>query len=316
MLLLEWLPLYVSRQLDLEKTTIGTYEVAVNKFDRWKVDRDRSPCRTEDLSVPLVSDWLSHLTSEEKLKPKTVNSYRSSVNAVWSGAMKAGLSNEANNRLVPSCRVPHKIPIAWTLDELRLLVEAAKAKKGRRKNRWNTLRRDFWLGLYLFLYDTGARFGAALALECQHVNIRRNVVTLQAESSKTKTDQLVSISDETAEILERLIADGHELVFPNGVNRQELYDEHKRTLQSVGLPFDRYHMFHCIRKTTATQLSIASSIEEASKTLGHTSTRITKRTYVDSRQLPFVRASQLLPRPTDDPDDDGARNIIKFPAVG
>jgi integrase len=316
MLLSEWFPLYVERQLDLEPKTVKTYKIAVNKFDAWRRNRDNAPVLTQDLSVPLVSDWLSYLTNEELLKPRTVNSYRSSINAIWSGAMKASQAPEANNRLVPSRRVPRKIPIAWSLDDMRKLLEAAKAKKGRRKNVWNTLRRDFWHGLYLFLYDTGARFGAALSLQCQHVDLKKRVVILQAENSKTKSDQLVSISEETAEVLGRLIADGFDLVFPNGANRQALYEEHKRTLQSVGLPFDRYHMFHCIRKTTATQLAIASSIEDASRALGHSSSRLTQRTYIDARQLPMIHASKMLPRPCDDPDDDGGRNVIKFPRVG
>lgn len=315
MRLKDWLSLYVARKLDLEPTTIGSYQVAVAKFAAWFFDRSGREIDTADLSVNLVSDWLAELASVERLKPRTINSYRSSINAVWGGAIKAGESPVTDTRLVPSCRVPRQIPIAWSLDDLGILLEAARNKRGRRRNQWNTLRRDFWLGLYLFLYDTGARFGAALDVRSEDVDVKRKRVLLRAESSKTKVDHLVCVSDETAETLARLIADGHELVWPNGVNRQQLYDEHKRTLQQCGLPFDRYHMFHCFRKTTATQLAIASSIEDASKALGHSSVAITSRVYVDSRQLPTVSAAALLPRPGGGPDDDEPR-VIKFSRIG
>ena len=311
MLLHDWFPVYVARRLDLEPTTVRTYRAAVDKYRRWKIETLGKDALTEEMTVNEVADWLSHLAKVENLKPRSVNSYRSSINAVWSGAIRAGESPPSDNRLVPSCRVNKTIPIAWSLDDLKKLLNAAKAKKGRRKNEWNTLRRDFWYGLYLFLYDTGARFGAALALECENVDLRKKLVLLKAENSKTKTDHLASISDETAEVMKRLIDDGHKYVWPNGSNRQELYDQHKRTLQSIGLPSDRDHMFHCFRKTTATQLAINSSDEAASKALGHSSVALTKRTYIDRRQLPIQRASQMLPRPTD-PDDGGERHIIKF----
>jgi integrase len=316
MLLTDWLPIYVSRKLDLEPTTVGTYQAAVNKFSRWKQEKFSSPLDTKEITVDLVSDWLVELSEVEKLKPRSINSYRSSINAVWTGAMRSRESPAADSRLVPSCRIPKTIPLAWSLEELTMLVEAAKKKRGRRRNAWKTLRRDFWAGLYLFLYDTGARFGAAIDLNVCDVDIRRKRVLLRAESSKTKTDHLCSISEETSEILKSLIADGYERVWPNGVNRQQLYEEHKRTLQSLGLPFDRYHMFHCFRKTTATQLAIVSSEEDASKALGHSSVSLTRRTYIDARQLPTSHLSSLLPRPGDDPDDDGERSVIKFSKSG
>ncbi len=268
MLLTDWFPIYVARRINLRPKTIGIYKIAIGKFDRWHLEKHGTPADTKLLCVSLVADWLSDLSNKEKLKPRSVNSYRSSINAIWTGAMIAGESPESNGRLVPSARVSRTIPIAWTLDDLAKLLEAAKTKRGRRKNRWGTIRRDFWVGMYLFLYDTGARFGAALSVQAVDVNIRKRTVLLRAENDKTDADQLVSISDETADVLQRLIDDGHELVWPNGVNRQQLYDEHKRTLQSIGLPFDRYHMFHCFRKTTATQLTIAKSAEEASAALG------------------------------------------------
>lgn len=315
MKLKEFLPVYVSRRLDLKPSTVQTYSIAVSKIDEWKRSSKGGPIHTEDLSINLVSDWLSNLARVEKLKPRSVNSYRSSICAIWSGAMRAGLAPVTDNRIVPSCRVPRQIPIAWTMDQLKLLIEAARSKKGRRKNEWKSRRSDFWTGLYLFLYDTGSRFGAALSLECRDVDLRSRRALLASDNSKTRTDHMVSFSDDTAEFLSRLIDDGHKLVWPNGKNRQELYEEHKRTLISIGLPFDRYHMFHIFRKTCATQLAIASSVEDASKALGHSSTNITSRVYVDSRQLPFVSVSNALPRPIE-PDEDRQTNIVPFSRLG
>jgi integrase len=64
-------------------------------------------------------------------------------------------------------------------------------------------------------------------------------------------------------------------------------------------------MFHCLRRTCATQLTIASSIEHASKVLHHSSVAMTRRSYVDASQLAHVDATAFLPSPfADDPVDD------------
>lgn len=315
MLLNEWLAVYCDRRRTLRPSTVAVYRSHIGSLCGWYLATRGASLKTSDLSLDVVEDFLAAMRTGENWAPRTQNTCRSSINAVWNGAIRARLAPETNNRLVASSAVPQRMPIAWSIDDLKRLVEFAGALRGRRKNRFATRRREFWQSLYLFLYETACRFSAALLVRPGDIDFARNVVKLRAENSKTGTDHLVSISKNTAGILKTMIADhcergafgdGPELVWPSGAHgKTELYRQHKEFLRRCGLTCDRYHMFHCFRRTTATQLTIASGIEQASKVLNHSSVAMTRRSYVDASQLDHVDATALLPSPfADDPVDE------------
>jgi integrase len=314
-LLKKWLAVYCDRRRTLRPSTVAVYRSHIGSLCRWYLATRGVSLETSGLSLDVVEDFLATMRTTENWAPRTQNTCRSSINAVWNGAIRARLAAETNNRLVASSAVPQRMPIAWSIDDLKRLVEFAGALRGRRKNQFATRRREFWQSLYLFLYETASRFSAALLLRPGDIDFARNVVKLRAENSKTGADHLVSISKKTAALLQTMIADHRErgvfgvapeLVWPSGAHgKNELYRQHKEFLRRCGLTCDRYHMFHCFRRTTATQLTIASGIEQASKVLNHSSVAMTRRSYVDASQLAHVDATAFLPSPfPDDPVDD------------
>jgi len=314
-LLNEWLTVYCERRRTLRPSTVAVYRSHIGSLCRWHLTTRGASLETWGLSLDVVEDFLASMRTAENWAPRTQNTCRSSINAVWNGAIRARLAAETNNRLVASSAVAQRIPIAWSIDDLKRLVEFSGALRGRRKNQFATRRREFWQSLYLFLYETASRFSAALLVRPGDIDFARNTVKLRAENSKTRSDHLVSISKNTAALLSTMIADhrergvfgsGPELVWPSGAHgKNELYRQHKEFLRRCGLTCDRYHMFHCFRRTTATQLTISSSIEHASKVLNHSSVAMTRRSYVDPSQLAHVDATAFLPSPfPDDPVDD------------
>ena len=328
MLLIDFVGVYCSRRLTLKKTTERLYRSHISTLCNWSLESRGMAMRTEDLTLGLVEDFLSDMRTKEKWMPRTLNTCRSSINAVWNGAIRDKIADVTNNRLVCSASVPRRVPIAWSMDELTRLLKHAGSLRGRRKNRYQTRRRDFWLSLYLFLYESAARFSAAILLRPSDVDFRRRLVKLSFENSKTTSDHLATISERTAGMLRSVIDDHHErgvwvdgeepLIWPSGrFGKNELYRQHREFLRKCGLTCDRYHMFHCFRRTCATQLTIASSIEEASKALNHASVAVTRRSYVDWSQLSHVDTSALLPSPfASDHDQDPFPSTIKFGRLG
>ena len=72
--------------------------------------------------------------------------------------------------------------------------------------------------------------------------------------------------------------------------------QYKAILKAAGLPFDRWSMFHKLRRTSATLIASTISLEAARQQLGHTTPEMTLSTYVDPRQL-GQNIADMLPRP-------------------
>jgi hypothetical protein len=78
---------------------------------------------------------------------------------------------------------------------------------------------------------------------------------------------------------------------------RSLTDRLKQILQRAGLPDGRIHLWHKIRRTTATELTIKEGIEAARKHLDHSAESVTRR-YLDPRRLDETKHSAaILPRP-------------------
>jgi integrase len=147
----------------------------------------------------------------------------------------------------------------------------------------------------MFLYESGARIGATLAVQWSDVDLDGRQVILRADAAKTDLEQLVVVTDTMRDWLSALRPYGHATVWPWGRHHNELRLALKRILREAGLPCDRRSMFHRFRRTTATLLVAHSSLKDAQRALGHTNEAMTLR-YVDQRAIPAVHASQILPR--------------------
>ena len=66
-------------------------------------------------------------------------------------------------------------------------------------------------------------------------------------------------------------------------------------LRVSGLPFDRKHMLHCMRRSTASFYEAAGG--NATDLLDHSSRDITKKFYLDTRVLPMTGPAMMEFRP-------------------
>lgn len=192
--------------------------------------------------------------------------------------------------------IPKQIPIAWTVNEVGKLIAHCETLEG--DMRQLPVRRSvWWTALILFLYDTGSRIHAALALESKDFDPERYTATLRGEHAKTGIEQVVDLSAETVEsmlVVTQSIGKRSSRIFPYPWSGRKLWTDFHEILQAAGVREGKYVGFHRLRKTHATQQVIALGWEHARVALGHSSETMTKR-YVDLRQIP--RTPLSIPRP-------------------
>lgn len=154
--------------------------------------------------------------------------------------------------------------------------------------------KDWWPALLLTLFDTAERIGAVMALCWPSVDLGRGWIIFDAMTRKGRTaDNVKRIAGDTTKALKN-IRHGDDNVFPWPYAPTSLWTRYELLLAAAGLPNDRKHKFHAIRKTTASHYEAAGG--NATSLLGHASRRNTER-YLDPRIVNPTQPIDLLWRP-------------------
>lgn len=283
---------YIPSRINLSESAAEQIIIAVRLINRWR----EKPVDTAELTADLVNAFLRSLALLGR-SATTINGKRGSLLSVWRIACKRGLAGPLpDSEDCPKKREPKRIPRAWTVEEMGKILSVCQSLTGRCKN--NGIRRsDFWASTVLFQYDTGSRLGAALSVRTSDVDLSNCRVLLRAEEAKTDTEQLVTISPQTAESIKRHVTPNREFVWPWSQNHRALWTYLKKILEQAGLPSDRQSMFHRFRRTNATWTAVSGSLDMAQHGLGHTSQEMTLRSYIDPTLFRQKQPSEILPRP-------------------
>ncbi|MGC1272341.1 MAG: site-specific integrase [Planctomycetaceae bacterium] len=244
-----------------------------------------------ELSLSLLLPWLRSRLGE--VAPRTVKRERGDLLVLWRFAHRRQWCAESPND-VPSIPIPKQNPLAWTIEEFSALLQSADGLRG--KVRCTGLaRRDYWRAFLLALYDTGARVNAMFCVSPKDVCLVGNPhIVLRPENAKTSLGQVSAISQQTVDALLLIFDPSRELVWP-GTGKRSRFTSIQKLVKLAGLPEGRQSGFHRIRRTTVTQIVKHGSLDEAMRTVGHTSPAMTLR-YVDRRQLLEASAVARLPR--------------------
>ncbi len=182
-------------------------------------------------------------------------------------------------------------PIAFTEGELRKMVEAAKGYKSTIGAAPGSL---YLLSLIGIIWDTGERVGAVRSLLWPAINIEERWVSFPAKTRKGgtagRTRRLSKPSVHHLKELKVFVENGPFL----GVHKQTLYTHFRHLLIRAGLPNDRHHMTHALRRSHASYLSMVGG--DAVASLGHSTEAMTRKHYYDPRIVEKVAAFDLLPR--------------------
>ncbi len=127
-----------------------------------------------DVNNFMVQDFINVLL--ETVVSETADGYKSAIRAVIS------LEKDLRKGKVVVPKGRHKIPEAFTIEQIRLLVKAAKMQEGKLPN--GVRRKIFWLAAIHSAYSTGLRAGDLLRVLTSSIPKNRILDVLQNKTQK------------------------------------------------------------------------------------------------------------------------------------
>jgi len=257
---------------------------AITQFSRWL----GRPALLDDLDDLVVSQWLT--ARGERLAPNSVARERSGILAIWNFAQARGLV-----RLRPAVApelIPERVPRAFTADELVRLAASAKLATG-----WvgPVPAGTFFAALVAVGLETGERINAILSTP-RHCWTRPTLTVPARVRKGGRVERVYELSPEACDLVDRVTAHVGPTVFWWEASGTALRKRWKTITRRAGLGDGRDVQFHALRRSTASHLAAAGF--DATAFLGHSSDRITRRSYLDPRVVDAARpkAWAAMPR--------------------
>jgi integrase len=245
----------------------------------------------DQLSDELIEGFMRWLVAGGR-QAISANSLRAALLAQWNFIYQRKLI-DVRPGYIKKLRVPKRVPVAWTVEELNCILSAAAGMPGFVVD---VRAADWWVALILTVYDTGLRIGAALALRTEWLDLRSGYLWVPAEVQKQNADQTFKLAPDTLAALDRINPARRDVLFASTHDRHELCNWYRVILQRAGLPHGEKDLFHKLRRTSASYIARYGGTLAATEHLGHSSARVTGH-YLDPRISRQQQAVELLPRP-------------------
>lgn len=242
--------------------------------EQLRVLTKRLPWRVHDLSPELISTYLQDALRQ--LAPTTVANHRRMLLTLMREAVKRGLVDKPTD---PVIRVKTNFPLvrAWTLEELRRLLEASKVFPGGTVK--NPCKYKVLLPAYILVgYSSGLRRGDMLRIRWDELRGDR----LQVVMSKTGKPHVAVLDQAALDALDRLPRYDR-IIFGTIISKDQIRKVMRRLIDACGLQGSGKFL----RRSSATYAEI-SGISAAIQ-LGHQTPGLAYRHYVDPVILSELR---------------------------
>lgn len=295
-LLSELVPVYAARKLRRKNpNTAKKYLYALAYFDEYL---EREPT-TADLTDDIVTEFQDWLLDGEAIVPDTAVGYIKKIMALWRFAAGQHEETEPGKLLrAPLMEVeqaPEHIPIGWTPGELATLFEALAAQTG---YIGGIPAAKWWTGQHRLIWDSLSRIHPVMRLPWSQVNLETRYAWFAARTMKfRRKPKGFSLSEWTVEALREIEFPKRELVLPWPWAEDTLWDRYAGILIEAGLPYDRHHKFHCLRRTASSMIGHKLGDEVAAQLLGHSDVAIYRRSYKVPALSPGLQPCDVLPNP-------------------
>lgn len=280
---------YCEQRLNLSDGSAEQLRVAVRLYGRFLGHE----ALVADFSKESLLGFLRGLLA--RCSPATVNSKRAALLSLWRAAAEVGLCTPPPR--IAKLIEPERLPVAWTVDQVSRLLATAK----RRPGHWYGVPVSLaWEIALLTIWDTAARVGSLLGADLSHVDLQQRTWRVPAEHLKgRRRDRLFRLHPQTVDAISRSLVNGRTTtkLFPYPYQRREVFLHLKCLLRDAGLPFDRQHLFHCLRRTAESYAAAARGIEWAAAATGH-SVAVARKSYISPMICPAPSLIEALPRPT------------------
>lgn len=257
---------------------------AITQFSRFL----GRPALLDDLDDLVVSQWLTKMS--ETKSPNSVARERSGILALWNLAQGRGLV-KLRPAVAPEL-IPQSTPRAFTVEELERLADSARYAYG-----WvgPIPAATFFRALIAVGLETGERINAILSTP-RHC-WQRPTLTVPARIRKGgRMERVYELSPEACDLVDAVSRHEGPTVFWWVASGTALRKRWKTITRRAGLGDGRDVQFHALRRSTASHLAAAGL--DATAYLGHSTDRVTRRSYLDPRVVDASRpkAWQQLPR--------------------
>lgn len=181
-------------------------------------------------------------------------------------------------------KAPPAVPIAFLRGEVRQLFRAASRYHATIGGVPGNL---VLVALLSVIWDTAERIGALCEVHRSEIDLRGRWITITSRKNSGRT-LVRRLSRSTVRELRKLLAAStHDKPF-GFVHRGSLYHHLASVLRDAGLPDDRRHKFHCLRRSHASYLHAAGG--DARESLDHADSRTTRDHYFDPRIVGMTNA--------------------------
>ena len=281
---------------NLSDRTVTLYGETLDRF-RDNLGHEPTIDDLDDLVVARFLRWRSQQPNKRKglLSPASVAKDSAHIRTLWNWCARKRMKRSDGELLefpdYARPRVPKPRPVAYTAEELQLLIDHARHRRGYICGvpaAW------FWPTLLKAAFETGERIGAILAIRWAEVDLDRRTLTFLAATRKGHRETITrQISPELASIMAARKRAPADLVWPWLEARKigSAYGSLRVLCRTAGVT---YHPFHSIRKATASYLKKAGV--SAKTQLGHSSEEMAENHYYDQRITGVPSALDHLPQ--------------------
>ena len=262
------------RPLRLRGRSPGTSRLYAATIRAYEKFLGRAPT-LEDLDELRLARYLEHRATQ--VAAHTAEKERTQLIALAGLAWERRLID--TKPTVPPAPLPDRVPVAWTMDEMRaLMVAASDPATFKRRGEWKP---SFFSALIPALWETGERIGAIL--ESRVEDYQRPHLLARAEARKgRKRDRLYRLTGQTCDRIDAILAGRSTFfVFDWPLCRGYLWHDFAKIVRAAGLDGRKRVRFHQIRRSAASHYAAAGG--DAVEMLDHSSPKITKRWYLDPR---------------------------------
>ena len=250
------------------KNTLDSYILSNKLFLTW-IKKQPEQVKEQD-----IKDYLAHLISDKGIAPSSISLKKAALKFLFDEIMGKNIVN------LKTPKIPRHVPVVLTRDEVKDLIESAKAFKSRM--------------MIQFLYSSGLRLSELINLKVDDLEIKEKIGWVRR--GKGGKDRMFLLSDTIIMELEKYmltLEENEEYLFPGRKGHISARNVQKiigTTAKRAGLKKKVYP--HMLRHCFATHLLDAGvDIRKIQELLGHANLQTTQiYTSVSKEELKKIKS--------------------------
>lgn len=261
---------------DLDKPALVGYRT-------WRLDRGAMKGKDVDSGQP------------RRLSPATVNKELRIGRALWRFAWDEEFPGVAPPRKIRELREPKRKPEAYSVEAIAAVLASAMLETEEFGGVPSSL---WWCAILAAFYDTGYRRKTLLQSKWSNFDPEARILRRPAEEQKDDEDGAQELHPDTVALLDRIRQPERSYIWPWPFRSHgPWYVRLHRIVKRANLSRPPRKPTHGLRASHATYLFSVAGIEAAATSCNHSSSQVTRDSYIDATLLETGRNASRLPRP-------------------